>query len=149
MIADAEACAVITTPEFVAKVSEAVAGLDCVRFVVVHRRRRPADSCRSRRSRRPTPGPIVARRDDDLAALLYTGGTTGRSKGVMLSHANLYFSGRAAHDAAHIPGVNRALATLPLSHAYGILVTIAGDALRRARRRRPAALVRPDRRSSS
>ena len=90
------------------------------------------------------PGPIVPARDDDLAALLYTGGTTGRSKGVMLSHANLYFSGRAAHDAAHIPGVNRALATLPLSHAYGMLVTIA--AMHSAERgvARAAALVRPD-----
>jgi long-chain acyl-CoA synthetase len=44
----------------------------------------------------------------------------------MLSHANLYFSGRAAHDAGHVEGVNRALATLPLSHSYGILVTLAG-----------------------
>jgi long-chain acyl-CoA synthetase len=44
----------------------------------------------------------------------------------MLSHANLAFSGRAAHDAAYVPGVNRGLATLPLSHSYGILVTLAG-----------------------
>ena len=44
----------------------------------------------------------------------------------MLSHANLYFSGGQAHDAAHVPGVNRQLTTLPLSHAYGLLVTIAG-----------------------
>jgi long-chain acyl-CoA synthetase len=58
--------------------------------------------------------------------LLYTGGTTGRSKGVMLSHANLHFSGRAAHESAYVPGLTRSLATLPLSHSYGILVTIAG-----------------------
>ena len=41
------------------------------------------------------PRAIVARADDELAALLYTGGTTGRAKGVMLSHANLNFTGRA------------------------------------------------------
>src|SRR5581483_1379742 len=74
---------------------------------------------------RAEPGAVVPRADDDLAALLYTGGTTGRAQGVMLTHANLHFSGRSAHDAAHIPGVNRALTTLPLSHAYGLLVTIA------------------------
>jgi long-chain acyl-CoA synthetase len=44
----------------------------------------------------------------------------------MLTHGNLDYTGAAAHEAAHIPGVNRALATLPLSHSYGILVTIAG-----------------------
>jgi long-chain acyl-CoA synthetase len=44
----------------------------------------------------------------------------------MLTHDNLHFSGRSAHDAGHIDGVNRAIATLPLSHSYGILVTLAG-----------------------
>src|SRR3712207_6957648 len=37
---------------------------------------------------------IEPRRDDDLAALLYTGGTTGRAKGVMLSHRGLWEAGR-------------------------------------------------------
>jgi long-chain acyl-CoA synthetase len=73
-----------------------------------------------------SPGPIVERADDDLAALLYTGGTTGRAKGVMLSHANLWFTGEAVQKASHVPGVNRGLMTLPLSHSYGILVTIGG-----------------------
>ena len=124
MIANAEACAVITTPEFAPKVSEAVDGLDCVRFVACVGDAGPGFVPLAALEDAEA-GPIVPRRDEDLAALLYTGGTTGRSKGVMLSHANLYFSGHAAHDTAHIPGVNRALATLPLSHAYGLLVTIA------------------------
>ncbi len=124
LIADAEACGVVTTPEFVEKVAEAVAGVDSVGFVISAGDTRdgvlPLDSLQI-----ADPAPIVDRADDDLAALLYTGGTTGRAKGVMLSHANLHFSGGAVHDAAHVPGVNRALATLPLSHSYGILVTIA------------------------
>ena len=47
----------------------------------------------------------------------------------MLSHANLYFTGAAGQTAAHVPGVNRSLMTLPLSHAYGLLVTVVGHAL--------------------
>ena len=44
----------------------------------------------------------------------------------MLSHDNLYFTGASAHEAGHVPGVNRSLTTLPLSHAYGLLVTVVG-----------------------
>jgi long-chain acyl-CoA synthetase len=124
VIEDAEACAVITTPEFVDKVREAVSDVPSVRFLVSTGE--AADGVVSLGSLEAAePAPIIDRDDDELAALLYTGGTTGRSKGVMLSHANLHFSGRSAHAAAHVPGVNRAIATLPLSHSYGILVTIA------------------------
>ncbi len=124
VIANAEARAVITTPEFIEKVAEATEGLEHVRFVICTET--AGDGVLALADlERADPRPIVARSDDDLAALLYTGGTTGRAKGVMLSHANLYFSGGQAHDAAHVPGVNRQLTTLPLSHAYGLLVTIA------------------------
>jgi len=124
VIADAQASAVVATPEFVPKVLEATEGLEHVRALICTEagedRLLPLASVEQAQ-----PRPVVPRADDDLAALLYTGGTTGRAKGVMLSHANLYFSGQAAHQAAHVPGVNRALTTLPLSHAYGLLVTIA------------------------
>ena len=125
VIADAEASAVITTPDLVDKVRQAVDGLAHVRLVICTQ---PAGDgvVPLAELERADPGSITPRSDDDLAALLYTGGTTGRAKGVMLSHANLYFSGSAAHRAAYVPGVIRALTVLPLSHAYGLLVTIAG-----------------------
>jgi long-chain acyl-CoA synthetase len=125
IISDAEASAVITTPEFVDKVREAVGETDCVRFVAS-----TGDACDGvialSSLESAAPGSIVARGNDELAALLYTGGTTGRSKGVMLTHGSLYYTGHAAHESAHVPGINRALGTLPLSHAYGILITLAG-----------------------
>jgi long-chain acyl-CoA synthetase len=70
--------------------------------------------------------PIVVRREDDLAALMYTGGTTGRAKGVMLSHASLWEVGKAAEQAGYVPGIVRSLVPLPLSHSYGLLVTVVG-----------------------
>jgi long-chain acyl-CoA synthetase len=115
VIADAEARLVITTAELVATVEEATSGLEHVRVIEMP----------SAELERGDPLPIATRSDDDLAALLYTGGTTGRAKGVMLSHENLYFAGESAHRAAYVPGINRSLATLPLSHAYGLLTTIA------------------------
>jgi long-chain acyl-CoA synthetase len=124
VIADAEATAVITTTEFAEKVLAATGELDCVRFLISS----GADDgfFEFATLEQASPAPIVARDDDDLAALLYTGGTTGRSKGVMLSHSNLDFSGKAAHASAYVPGITRGLTALPLSHAYGLLVTIAG-----------------------
>ena len=126
VIADAEASAVITTPEFLAKVREAVAGLDHVRNVISTGD--PAEGVVSLDALEDAsePAAIVPRGHDELAALLYTGGTTGRAKGVMLTHANLDYTARAVTEAAHIPGMSRALMTLPLSHSYGMLMTIAG-----------------------
>jgi long-chain acyl-CoA synthetase len=68
--------------------------------------------------------PLVDRRPDDLAALLYTGGTTGRSKGVPLTHEQLIAGGGAAREVSHEPGINRGVLALPLAHSYGILVTV-------------------------
>jgi long-chain acyl-CoA synthetase len=72
------------------------------------------------------PLPIVPPAGADLAALMYTGGTTGRAKGVMLSHQNLWFAGKSGHDAGYVPGITRSLSALPLSHAFGLLVTVVG-----------------------
>jgi malonyl-CoA/methylmalonyl-CoA synthetase len=61
---------------------------------------------------------------DDLAALLYTSGTTGRSKGAMLSHRNLASNARALHACwAFEPG-DVLLHVLPLYHAHGLFVAL-------------------------
>jgi long-chain acyl-CoA synthetase len=124
VLRDSGACAVITTAEFAHKVREASETLDSVRFLIS---REAVDGLIPLASlEQASPEPIVPRADDDLAALLYTGGTTGRSKGVMLTHSSLYYTGQAGHESGHVPGVNRVLVPLPLSHAYGLLVTVVG-----------------------
>ena len=72
------------------------------------------------------PGSITSRSGTDLAALLYTGGTTGRSKGVPLTHAGLYWCGSAAHESSVRANVLRSVLPLPLAHAYGLLVLCGG-----------------------
>lgn len=54
--------------------------------------------------------------DDDLAAVLYTSGTTGWPKGVMLSNRNLLFSGEAVAAHLRVRPDDRWLVTLPLFH---------------------------------
>jgi long-chain acyl-CoA synthetase len=72
---------------------------------------------------------IVDRGDDDLAVLLYTSGTTGRPKGVALSHANLASNARAAASLYELDRTAWALMVLPLSHSYGLTVMNAGHLL--------------------
>lgn len=55
---------------------------------------------------------------EDTAAIIYTSGTSGHSKGVMLSHANICANVRSAQEIIAIPAGATFLSVLPLSHAY-------------------------------
>jgi long-chain acyl-CoA synthetase len=132
VLADSGAVAVVTTGEFLPKVTAAMAGVDTVRFVVLAG---PGDGSAltvpvlgHAELTSGEPGTIVDRADEDLAALLYTGGTTGRSKGVPLTHANLFWCGSSSREASESPEetLGSTLLPLPLAHAYGLLVTCIG-----------------------
>jgi long-chain acyl-CoA synthetase len=69
------------------------------------------------------------RGDADLAVILYTAGTTGRPKGVALSHGNLAANARAAASLYEMDRTQWALAVLPLSHSYGLTMMNAGNLL--------------------
>ena len=58
----------------------------------------------------------------DLAAILYTSGTTGRSKGAMLSHGNLAHNARTLHDYWHFQPGDVLLHMLPTFHVHGLFV---------------------------
>ncbi|MGE0611110.1 MAG: malonyl-CoA synthase [Hyphomicrobiales bacterium] len=62
----------------------------------------------------------VARGDDDLAAILYTSGTTGRSKGAMLTHGNLASNAAALAETWKFTAQDRLLHALPIYHTHGL-----------------------------
>ncbi|MEM9110989.1 MAG: AMP-binding protein [Planctomycetota bacterium] len=62
----------------------------------------------------------AAPRDEDLAVLLYTSGTSGKPKGVMLSHRALDSNVRAIIEHAHLGPTNKFLGVLPQFHAFGV-----------------------------
>ena len=64
----------------------------------------------------------VARADDDLAAILYTSGTTGRSKGAMLTHDNLASNSLALVDYWRFTGKDVLIHALPIYHTHGLFV---------------------------
>jgi long-chain acyl-CoA synthetase len=73
----------------------------------------------------PIPGfQPVSVTDDDLAALLYTSGTTADPKGVMLTHGNLMGEAQAVFSWAHIGPADGLLGVLPLFHALAQMANL-------------------------
>ena len=64
----------------------------------------------------------VSRERDDLAALVYTSGTTGRSKGAMLTHGNLASNAQTLVALWRFTRDDRLLHALPIFHTHGLFV---------------------------
>ncbi|SIT82238.1 malonyl-CoA/methylmalonyl-CoA synthetase [Yoonia rosea] len=64
----------------------------------------------------------VTRGPDDLAAILYTSGTTGRSKGAMLTHQALASNAETLKDAWHFSADDVLIHALPIFHTHGLFV---------------------------
>lgn len=59
---------------------------------------------------------------DDLASILYTSGTTGRSKGAMLTHGNLRSNAEALVETWQFKASDRLIHALPIFHIHGLFV---------------------------
>jgi len=66
---------------------------------------------------------------DDLAAILYTSGTTGRSKGAMLSHGNLLSNARVLKEYWGWKPGDVLMHVLPIFHVHGLFVAVHGALL--------------------
>ncbi len=72
----------------------------------------------------PSERLIAKRRGDDIAAILYTSGTTGRSKGAMLSHDNLWSNVATLHWLWGFRTGDVLIHALPLYHTHGLFVAL-------------------------
>jgi malonyl-CoA/methylmalonyl-CoA synthetase len=77
----------------------------------------------------PATFETVARNPDDLAAILYTSGTTGRSKGAMLSHDNLASNALVLKQAWRWRKGDVLIHALPIYHVHGLFVALHGALL--------------------
>jgi len=81
-------------------------------------------SLHSATANRPGEYSSVARADDDLAAILYTSGTTGRSKGAMLTQRNLVSNARTLATIWRFTAEDVLLHALPIFHIHGLFVAV-------------------------
>ncbi len=71
-----------------------------------------------------TEAPAVPRASDDIAAILYTSGTTGKPKGAMLTQANLASNGEMLIDFWRFTPEDRLIHALPIFHVHGLFIAV-------------------------
>lgn len=122
---------VITSADLAPRIVEATANIDGFRQILtVGESNLPACTNLDPLLANASPlATLCTRGDRDLALLVYTSGTTGHPKGVMISHGNLIDNTYAAAKRLDWPPDLRSMMVLPMSHVYGILIMNLGAVL--------------------
>lgn len=120
---------VITSEELTAKVEEAAVGLTHLKHILVAGNCDSVNATDIRQDIETSEAieDLQKRGSDDLALLVYTSGTTGKPKGVMLSHSNVIANAEPGQDLFIDKSQFRFLSVLPLAHVYGVLTMNLGN----------------------
>ncbi|MCF8010763.1 MAG: long-chain fatty acid--CoA ligase [Clostridiales bacterium] len=125
ILSDSKAVAVITIPPFVPVIKNIQNELPFMRKIIVMGEEDDGDLVKYEKLFDQQPDlnrPRVS--EDDVSACLYTSGTTGKPKGVMLTHNNLVFDTEAVTSAIGVDYRERYLGVLPFYHAFAETVCI-------------------------
>ncbi|MGZ5818448.1 MAG: malonate--CoA ligase, partial [Burkholderiaceae bacterium] len=123
-IGNAEPAVVVCSPENFGWVSQAAFKSGTKHVFTLGEQRN--GSLLARAIYQPDTFKTVEKQPDDLAAILYTSGTTGRSKGAMLTHDNLASNAKVLHDVWRWQKGDVLLHALPLFHVHGLFVASHG-----------------------
>jgi long-chain acyl-CoA synthetase len=130
VLADTQANFVVTDVERLATVREAAAELPHVRYILVqggtdNREASPVELGLDGLLQAEPEKSLPDISPSDIAIMLYSSGTTGRPKGVLLSHSNLVASAEAVLEAAMLDtwqGPRITLSAMPIAHIFGVAI---------------------------
>src|SRR5690606_19092289 len=114
---DSEATIVVTSPELAPRLDEVRSELPALKHVLVTG---AGSSFETWREAKPTAAPLPTA--SDIASIMYTSGTTGPPKGVMMPHAHCFLFGLGVIDHLDLTADDHYYVCLPLSHANGLLM---------------------------
>jgi long-chain acyl-CoA synthetase len=126
---DAEPSVVITQRLFLDKVEEARRRVPSIKSVVIIDPEPVpgADFMPDWFKELPDDFETVSCEPDEVALMMYTSGTTGAPKGVMISHDNLHFTAINSSKARGIEPGEITVSCLPLNHSYGIILWASSE----------------------
>lgn len=130
ILEDSQAKVVITEEKLWPKINEAAQGLNCVQNIIVIGNAegpkviRYSDLLKGANEKVN----VVDVADNDLAILMYTSGTTGFPKGVMLTHSGMKLSVKMATEVWPHNNNTRGLIALPMNHIFGVASCLEGYA---------------------
>jgi long-chain acyl-CoA synthetase len=125
ILEDSKAVAIVTNEELYPKIREASEGLETVTKILVTDDAPPTEgtvSFENLLSENPPEFEMANMGPHDLAVLMYTSGTTGAPKGVMLTHQNIGSNLQDGLDSWPTGREDVYLVPLPLNHIYGMLM---------------------------
>jgi malonyl-CoA/methylmalonyl-CoA synthetase len=117
-VGDAEPAVVVAAPDRAGEIGQRLGGVKILTLGTDGKTGTLVDLAKDR----PSNFVDVDCTADDLAAILYTSGTTGRSKGAMLSHGNLESNASTLRDAWRFTDRDVLLHALPIFHTHGLFV---------------------------
>ncbi len=132
---DCGAETLISSPGFLPRIESCLASAPSLRNVILAGDPVPEGfhSCARLAAGSPELTTVGVADDGDLAAIVYTAGTTGRPKGAAHTHHSLYWAGRMLADSVPVPEGNVSVFVLPLCHVYGIGCMVGLHFQKRAR----------------
>ncbi len=126
-LSDSETALLVTTPEKVSELTTVIKQSLPFQVLLVDPHHQAEDQYSHRMEKAAAmidlPYPT---QEGNVALLCYTSGTTGRSKGAMITHGNLIHNLQALHQAWRWSSQDRLLHVLPLFHIHGLAVALHG-----------------------